>query len=310
VCTAEDRPICILTEYLTEGSLSEMISRGDIKIDSNLALSIARDVASGMSHLHEEKILHCDLAARNLLVALKGKDQYVVKVADFGLSHIAAESENYNINAETKFPIRWSAPEVMTRHQVSQKSDVWSYGVAMWEIIEQKKPYNDLLSNQEVMEQVCKGAKLPRPTRIAIPDAFWELILTCFAYEPRDRPFFQQLCKSLADLAEEPNLKEANLMVNPDEYLKTPASKEYQVTPASKEYQITPASNSEYRITPSEGNYRGIGETLPNEYKNTPYAPIADADAALNSEPSYSSLARPQVPGDSTYSAIRGPDSD
>ncbi len=60
-------------------------------------------------------------------MTLKGKDEYVVKVADFGLSHIS-ESENYDIKAETKFPIRWSAPEVMTRHQVGKPSDVWAFG--------------------------------------------------------------------------------------------------------------------------------------------------------------------------------------
>eukprot|EP01119_Soliformovum_irregulare_P017850 TRINITY_DN5365_c0_g1_i2.p1 TRINITY_DN5365_c0_g1~~TRINITY_DN5365_c0_g1_i2.p1 ORF type:complete len:843 (-),score=277.84 TRINITY_DN5365_c0_g1_i2:51-2465(-) len=312
ICTAPDKPICILTEYLSEGSLSEMIAKGNITITATLAVSIARDVASGMSHLHEEKILHCDLAARNLLVALKGKDQYVVKVADFGLSHIAAESENYNINAETKFPIRWSAPEVMTRHQVSQKSDVWSYGVAIWEIIEQKKPYNDLLSNQEVMVAVCNGTKLPRPTRIDIPDAFWELLMTCFAYEPRDRPLFASLCKSLIDLSETTRVKNVKSSTSQDEYLRTP---EFQ----AREYKITPTQPSEYRNTPTK--------EAPNEYKNTPYAPGSGMDdqtngtayAPIGEAPSASSVfdasydsaqalenGKEEVDHTSAYSAIRG----
>eukprot|EP01119_Soliformovum_irregulare_P018057 TRINITY_DN5472_c0_g1_i2.p1 TRINITY_DN5472_c0_g1~~TRINITY_DN5472_c0_g1_i2.p1 ORF type:complete len:1076 (+),score=303.21 TRINITY_DN5472_c0_g1_i2:3249-6476(+) len=282
VCTAPEKPICIITEYLSEGSLSELISAGKINIDAKLALNIAKDVAAGMAHLHEEKILHCDLAARNLLVALKGKDDYVVKVADFGLSHIAAESENYNINAEAKFPVRWSAPELMTRHQVSQKSDIWSYGVSMWEIIEQKIPYFHLPSNSDVREAVCKGEKLSRPTRIQISDDFWNLILSCFAYEPRDRPLFQELCQRLSQMSgvQRP-ISQVPMGQLPSEYSKTPAN-----SPSFSEaanYAISPAS-----LEQSSSN------SPPSEFKNTAYAPIRDANADGDAEKT------------EVYSAIRG----
>jgi len=200
VCTKPEFPVCIVTELLSEGSLVDLFNNGKITIDAGLAVTIAKDIASGMSHLHKENILHCDLAARNLLVSLKGKDQYVVKVADFGLSHIS-ESDNYNLKAEAKFPIRWSAPELMTRAQVSKASDVWSFGVVIWEIIEWEKPYHQIASNNEVMKQVCnEGLRLERPTRIEIADKLWEIMKSCWATEPKNRPSFQDLYKTLGEL--------------------------------------------------------------------------------------------------------------
>jgi len=200
VCTKPEFPICIVTELLSEGSLVDLIQNGKISIDANLAVTIAKDIASGMSHLHKENILHCDLAARNLLVSLKGKDQYVIKVADFGLSHIS-ESDNYNLKAEAKFPIRWSAPEVMTRGQVSKAADIWSFGVVVWEILEWEKPYHEIGSNNDVMRKVCNdGLRLGRPSRIEIPDRLWEIMQMCWHSDAKQRPTFQDLYKLLLEL--------------------------------------------------------------------------------------------------------------
>jgi len=200
VCTKPGFPICIVTELLSEGSLVDLFRTGKIFIDANLAVTIAKDIASGMSHLHKENILHCDLAARNLLVSPKGKDQYVIKVADFGLSHLS-ESDNYNLRAEAKFPIRWSAPEVMTRGQVSKAADIWSFGVVVWEILECEKPFHEISSNNDVMRKVCnEGFRLERPTRIEIPDRLWEIVQSCWLVDPKQRPTFQELYKQLGEL--------------------------------------------------------------------------------------------------------------
>jgi len=200
VCTNKQNPICIVTELLSEGSLTDLFNSSKIFIDAGLAVTVAKDIASGMSHLHRENILHCDLAARNLLVSLKGKDQYIIKVADFGLSH-TSESDNYNLKAEAKFPIRWAAPEVMTRAQVSKAADVWSFGVVVWEILEWKKPYEEIQANNDVMKKVCtEGLRLKRPTRIAIPDRLWEIMQSCWSEDPKTRPTFQDLYKQLGEL--------------------------------------------------------------------------------------------------------------
>jgi len=170
------------------------------QIDPLLAVEIGKDICSGMAHLHAENILHCDLAARNLLVSLKGKDQYVIKVADFGLSHIS-ESDNYNLKAEAKFPIRWSAPEVMTRGQVSKPADVWSFGVVIWEIVEWEKPYHQIESNTDVMRKVCNaGMRLEKPSRIPFPEKLWKIVLSCWDADPKARPSFQELYMKLGEL--------------------------------------------------------------------------------------------------------------
>jgi len=274
VCTQPGSPICIVTELLSEGSLVDLFNNGKIMIDAGLAVTIAKDIASGMSHLHKENILHCDLAARNLLVSLKGKDQYVIKVADFGLSHIS-ESDNYNLKAEAKFPIRWSAPEVMTRGQVSKMSDVWSFGVVVWEILEWKKPYHHIQMNADVMRLVCnENLRLERPARIEIPDELWSIMMECWLADPKKRPTFQDLYKQLGDLEIAMGSKHemsSFLSTGPRElnYLRSPAGPDpiylegknggYETTKQT-DYGQTPAPQPEsaYNQTPTkkEGDYQ------------------------------------------------------
>jgi len=244
-----------------------------------LAVTIAKDIASGMSHIHKENIMHCDLAARNLLVSLKGKDQYVIKVADFGLSHIS-ESDNYNLKAEAKFPIRWSAPEMMTRGQVSKASDVWSFGVVVWEILQFEKPYSEIASNSEVMKKVCnEGLRLARPTRIQIPDELWEIIQSCWQLDPKSRPTFEQLYQRLADLDARMN-KEAsplvfisktgtkcNYITTAADYHQTPKEGEYSQTPDPNDYTQTPEENSYAQTPRKKSTPYGYGQT-PGPYND------------------------------------------
>src|SRR5688572_15916296 len=86
----------------------------------------ARDVASGMCHLHAENIIHLDLACRNLLVGFREDDQQI-KITDFGLSRII-DSDTYTASRDSTFPVRWTAPETLTMGMVSRASDVWSFG--------------------------------------------------------------------------------------------------------------------------------------------------------------------------------------
>jgi serine/threonine protein kinase len=93
--------------------------------------------AAGMHYLEEKSIIHRDLAARNLLVRKEGK-KYVIKVADFGMSRVTDDQAMYE-STSNKFPVKWSAPEVLQYRKYSPKSDVWSYGIVLWEIFEHGK---------------------------------------------------------------------------------------------------------------------------------------------------------------------------
>ena len=123
-------------------------------------------------------------------------------MTDFGLARVT-ESGIYDANQEAKFPIRWSAPEVLTERKVSRASDVWSFGIVLWEILEGKMPYYDLLNNAEVIELVCNQHKTPaRPTkRYPYPDDLYDVILmSCWKEDPSLRPTFDELFVMLDDL--------------------------------------------------------------------------------------------------------------
>lgn len=149
------------------------------------------DIVSGMIHLHSENVVHCDLACRNLLVSF-ANNKCTIKIADFGLSRIT-DGDIYLASASSKFPVKWSAPEVLSHSKVSRSSDVWSFGVVLWEILEAKRPYPDM-SNLEVIDHVCnKKGHLSRPTRIKHPESLYSLVLACQRYNPDSRPPFTEI---------------------------------------------------------------------------------------------------------------------
>jgi len=202
---------------------------------------------------------------------LKGKDSYVIKVADFGLSHIS-ESDNYNLKAEAKFPIRWSAPEVMTRGQVSKMSDVWSFGIVMWEILEWKKPYSQVSLNSDVMKMVCnEGLRLTRPTRVDVPDEFWEIIQSCWNSDPKKRPTFQELYRQLGGLEIKMGKEDMSSFLSSSanhqggllNYLRSPPTDEKGQGKSKSQYEQTPSSKdrSHYDQTPAKDQ---------NHYDQTP----------------------------------------
>jgi len=142
---------------------------------------------------------NCDLAARNLLVAKTG-DQYTLKICDFGMSHRTDKSV-YELSEHTKFPFRWSAPEVLAQREFSKPSDVWSFGVVVWEMLQNDFPYTAMQSNAEVVEYVCnKRGHLSKPTRIAFPEELWTIMLATWQYEASDRPTFKEVHKQLDKL--------------------------------------------------------------------------------------------------------------
>eukprot|EP00027_Filamoeba_sp_ATCC50430_P003191 CAMPEP_0168556050 /NCGR_PEP_ID=MMETSP0413-20121227/8671_1 /TAXON_ID=136452 /ORGANISM="Filamoeba nolandi, Strain NC-AS-23-1" /LENGTH=794 /DNA_ID=CAMNT_0008586961 /DNA_START=168 /DNA_END=2549 /DNA_ORIENTATION=+ len=126
VCTAPEHPICIVMEFVSGGNLQKHIFSKSLELNKNLIISMGCDITSGMSHLHHENILHCDLACRNLLVDRKGTNDFLVKITDFGLAHtVNTDSDIYDASSASVVPIRWSAPEVLTQLQMSKASDVW-----------------------------------------------------------------------------------------------------------------------------------------------------------------------------------------
>uniref|UniRef100_A0A3Q4I969 Src-related kinase lacking C-terminal regulatory tyrosine and N-terminal myristylation sites n=1 Tax=Neolamprologus brichardi TaxID=32507 RepID=A0A3Q4I969_NEOBR len=153
-------------------------------------LSSRSQVAEGMAYLEDRSIVHRDLAARNILVG----DDLVCKVADFGLARIirvTLPDSVYTASRNTKIPVRWTAPEAALHQRFSVKSDVWSFGVLLYEMMSRGKMPYEGKSNKEVMDLLTSGFRLPCPSRC--PSNIYRIMMDCWAIEPSKRPSFHAL---------------------------------------------------------------------------------------------------------------------
>lgn len=191
VCS-KHRPIYIVTEYMRHGSLLNYLRRHEANLICNigLLLDMCIQVCKGMAYLEKHNYIHRDLAARNCLVG----SENIVKVADFGLARYVLDDQ-YTSSGGTKFPIKWAAPEVLNYTRFSSKSDVWAYGVLIWEIFScGKMPYGRL-KNTEVVERVQRGIILEKPK--ACIKELYEIMCNCWAPCAEDRPSFRALKEQL-----------------------------------------------------------------------------------------------------------------
>ncbi|KFQ03829.1 Tyrosine-protein kinase BTK, partial [Leptosomus discolor] len=157
VCTKQ-RPIFIITEYMANGCLLNFLREIRRRFQPAELLEMCKDVCEAMEYLESKQFLHRDLAARNCLV----NDQGIVKVSDFGLSRYVLDDE-YTSSMGSKFPVRWSPPEVLLYSKFSSKSDVWAFGVLMWEVYSLGKMPYERFNNSETTEHVIQGLRLYRP---------------------------------------------------------------------------------------------------------------------------------------------------
>ncbi|XP_023677076.1 tyrosine-protein kinase ITK/TSK [Paramormyrops kingsleyae] len=194
VCTQQS-PMYLLFEFMENGCLSDFLRghRGCVSPDALLGMCL--DVCEGMAYLESTNFIHRDLAARNCLVS----ENQVVKVCDFGMTRFVLDDQ-YTSSLGSKFPVKWSAPEVIHYSKFSSKSDVWSFGVLMWEVYNEGRiPYENR-SNGEVVEGLKLGLRLLKP-RLA-PELVFQLMEWSWKEKPEDRPSFTLLYHELAILAE------------------------------------------------------------------------------------------------------------
>ncbi|KAG2726881.1 hypothetical protein I3843_01G129700 [Carya illinoinensis] len=192
VTSSEHR--CIVTEFLPRGSLFRLLQRNTIKLDWRRRLHMALDIARGMNYLHRYNppIIHRDLKSSNLLV----DKNWTVKVGDFGLSRL--KHDTYLTTTSGKGTPQWMAPEVLRNEPSDEKSDVYSYGVILWELATKKIPWDNLNSMQVI------GAVGFMHQRLEIPkdtDPEWASIIeSCWHGDPACRPTFQELLQRLREL--------------------------------------------------------------------------------------------------------------
>lgn len=198
VCTIK-KPTLIVTEFMKHGALLGFLRRQKHRLHGRVEqlLDMSVQVCSAMEYLEVNSLIHRDLAARNCLVG----ENNVIKVADFGLARHVLDNE-YTCSTGTKFPVRWSSPEILNLNKFSTQSDVWAFGVLMWEIFTcGDLPYGKNNQNREVYEKVCERRQcLEKPEKC--PDQVYSIMISCWGYEPEDRPTFNQLCSDLRVIIE------------------------------------------------------------------------------------------------------------
>lgn len=232
VCLSS-RPYCVVVEYANGGDLHRFLREsapdhfierwrrsggggGHQHRDSSSAesasrlsavqqIDICRQIAVGMTHVVRAGFVHRDLAARNCLVSLQSSSsssqhRIEIKVADFGLARrLPAGLTHYEGTDAEEIAVRWAAIEAIVDGRFSVASDVWSFGVTMWEVFSfASRPYGDLESSADVVRRVVGGRTLDRSD--GTPDAVYELMLACWSSDAAKRPAFAELATTLATL--------------------------------------------------------------------------------------------------------------
>ncbi|KAL4436932.1 hypothetical protein ABPG75_004071 [Micractinium tetrahymenae] len=206
-------PPSVVTEYCRRGSLTDVLRGGKLsakqskQLDWTKRLNMALDAAKGMLYLHQHSppIIHRDLKSPNLLV----DTHWRVKVSDFNLSKLMEDNAVMSSMAATN--PRWLAPEILAGGKTSRESDVYAFGVVLWELLTWDIPWG-VTNPWQVVTIVSDGGRLDIPSRDQLPgpdsqewvalDAYVALLQRCWAQEPRDRPLFKEVISELRDMLE------------------------------------------------------------------------------------------------------------
>lgn len=201
-----NKPLLVLIEYVPFGDLLGYLrkSRGlndtyykdpDIKPQTNLRsqqlMKFAWQIADGMSYLSSKSIIHRDLAARNVLVG----ENETCKVTDFGMARNVQEENIYEKKTKGRLPVKWTAYEALLYGKYTTKSDVWSYGVVLYEIFTIGGSPYPRMDGKKIANLLQQGYRMPKPQHV--DDKLYEIMMKCWQDDPKRRPTFTDLGNQL-----------------------------------------------------------------------------------------------------------------
>ncbi|XP_077994510.1 hepatocyte growth factor receptor-like [Glandiceps talaboti] len=210
VCIDEDQSPLIVLPYMKHGDLKSYIESPQRELTVGILITYSLHIAKGMEYLASLKFVHRDLAARNCMV----DESDTVKVSDFGLSRDIYEREYYSSqDKKAKLPIRWMSLESIKNSLYNVKTDVWSYGVVVWELLTRGQlPYSSV-DSWDVSNYLEKGKRLAQPD--FTPDELYELLLQCWHQDPSQRPDFTVVCEKLQYLLSVGENNQTNYYLQP-----------------------------------------------------------------------------------------------
>ncbi|XP_069931675.1 focal adhesion kinase 1 isoform X17 [Oryctolagus cuniculus] len=200
-----ENPVWIIMELCTLGELRSFLQVRKFSLDLASLILYAYQLSTALAYLESKRFVHRDIAARNVLVSSND----CVKLGDFGLSRYMEDSTYYKAS-KGKLPIKWMAPESINFRRFTSASDVWMFGVCVWEILMHGvKPFQGV-KNNDVIGRIENGERLPMPPNC--PPTLYSLMTKCWAYDPSRRPRFTELKAQLSTVLEEEKAQQEERM--------------------------------------------------------------------------------------------------
>lgn len=199
-----DRSLATVTEFMVNGSLKQFLQKKDRTIDRRKRLIIAMDTAFGMEYLHGKNIVHFDLKCENLLVNMRDPHRPICKIGDLGLSKV---KQHTLVSGGVRGTLPWMAPELLSgkSNMVSEKIDVYSFGIVMWELLTGEEPYKDLHC-ASIIGGIVNNSLRPQVPSWCDPE--WKSLMeSCWAAEPGERPSFTEISQKLRKMSAAINVK-------------------------------------------------------------------------------------------------------